>query len=349
MIAFELKALFKDTLQRCLPLNAIPPGAEADNAALSSPIIATPDTRFRSYVTFYSNLDNLIWRNVTTQLAIIGLGLTAIGAVIEKKIDIAPFSTRQTVTVICFGIALLTILTIYTIRRMRFHQELVERELRKLEPEGYFHARLKSTTTEWWRAAPLWTQIVFLFIAIAISALGASFLFSESRDMSKNSISPERANSEFGIFTNHEIMNNGEMRFRLMGKDGNGYIRTVAKDGSGWQNGHSHTRFSELYIVEKGWMVVATPTSSGELELAIFKPGQTYQTKAGELHNIYLPDGAVIHTVKFGILGAVEDWKPNEDFTSKTKTLTEADILRRIQGKGGVNQNGAKRNSKDRP
>ena len=39
--------------------------------------------------------------------------------------------------------------------------------------------------------------------------------------------------NRYGIRTNHNIMDNGERRFRLSGSDGSCYIRTEAAEASG--------------------------------------------------------------------------------------------------------------------
>jgi len=304
-----------------------PPGAEADNVVRSeeSPF-ASPDTRFRSYVTFYSTLDNLIWRNVATALAIIGLGSAAIGAAIEKRLA-APFlNGNNTTAIICFATAILVLLVVYTIRRMRFHHELMETELRKLEPAGYFHERLSSTRHKW-RSAPQWTQIVLASTAFGFVALGISFL--RENAMEETSVSSERANLDFGIFTKHSIMPNGELRFRLMGADGNGYIRTMASREGAWQKSHSHSHFSELYIVESGWMAIAVPDENKTPKWKLYYPGQTYRTELGQPHNVYLSAGAVLHTVKFGVVNSQSDWRPDLDFDAKTKIISEDILLSR--------------------
>ena len=56
---------------------------------------------------------------------------------------------------------------------------------------------------------------------------------------------------QYGIRTNHNIMDNGERRFRLSGADGSCYIRTEAPADSGWQNSHYHTRLSEICVVRR--------------------------------------------------------------------------------------------------
>jgi len=37
-------------------------------------------------------------------------------------------------------------------------------------------------------------------------------------------------------------------------------------------------------------------------------------TPVGQVHNVYLPEGAVIHTIKHGSNGASDDWHPAPEF-----------------------------------
>jgi len=119
--------------------------ADTDVSAHKVAEFASPDTRYRAYAAFHSNLDNLIWRNIATLLAAIGLGAAAIGTILEKGIDVSPFTSEGTAAAVCFFIAGGILLILFVLWRMRYHHELVEAELRALEPFGYFHARLDST------------------------------------------------------------------------------------------------------------------------------------------------------------------------------------------------------------
>ena len=56
--------------------------------------------------------------------------------------------------------------------------------------------------------------------------------------------------NEYGIITEHNIMDNGEKRFRLIGSDGSSYIRAEASFNGGWQKSHYHTTIKELYLVQ---------------------------------------------------------------------------------------------------
>lgn len=132
--------------------------------------IATKD-KFSGYIAIQTNLDNLIWKNVAVFLTIATLGLAGLGTIFEKHIAVAPLTSDQTAGVLCMIIWMLMTNTIFTLRRMRFHHELIESELRNLESCGYFHSRLKSTV-RWWLAAPFWTRILFMLIAAGFLVLG---------------------------------------------------------------------------------------------------------------------------------------------------------------------------------
>lgn len=122
------------------------------------------------------------------------------------------------------------------------------------------------------------------------------------------SISPRTARRTYGMSARHDRMPWGELRFRLMGDDGNGYCRTVAGSG-GWQNSHVHRRTTETYIVESGWMVMAVADEAGAPRLQRYGPGMVITAPIDLAHNVYLPAGAVVHTVKHGCVAGEIDWE----------------------------------------
>lgn len=115
----------------------------------------------------------------------------------------------------------------------------------------------------------------------------------------RKQISAKLAKERHGVSTLHEQMDNGEVRFRLKHSGGSAYIRTKASDRSGWQNSHYHAKVRESYIVESGWMALAELTI-GEARIRVFEAGDLVTTSPGVVHNVYLSDTAVIHTVKHG-------------------------------------------------
>ncbi|THB65101.1 MAG: hypothetical protein D6B26_04125 [Spirochaetaceae bacterium] len=137
-------------------------------------------------------------------------------------------------------------------------------------------------------------------------------------------ISDQEAREQFRICTNHEKMNNGELRFRLQSGDGSSYIRTVAGDCGAWQRSHYHEQTKETYIVQEGWMALAEQRE-GALLGRIYEKGTLVTTKPGIVHNVYLPCGAVIHTVKHGA-ASQSDWHESEEFDRMTTKLSEKEI-----------------------
>lgn len=132
--------------------------------------------------------------------------------------------------------------------------------------------------------------------------------------------------AKFGINSRHEIMDNGEMRFRLKANDGSGYIRTVTGNNGAWQNSHYHPNIIETYIVQKGWLVYAE-LKDGKCILKKYNENDIFSTVPGVVHNIYLPKEAVIHTVKHGE-ATEKEWIGNKDLDKLTKVLSEQDILK---------------------
>jgi hypothetical protein len=139
----------------------------------------------------------------------------------------------------------------------------------------------------------------------------------------------DEAKENYGITCPHERMPNRELRFRLVSTDGSAYIRTVSALGSGWQRSHFHKQVFETYIVQSGWMALAS-LRNGDLMLEKFVAGEIITTERLVPHNVYLPANAVIHTVKHGNT-AEKDWWPSPELDHRTTLLTEEDILLRAQ------------------
>lgn len=121
-----------------------------------------------------------------------------------------------------------------------------------------------------------------------------------------------------------ERMPNGELRARFVSPDGNNYIRTEAGSDGAWQNAHYHTALRETYVVEKGWMAYATDDED-TLSVSVLWPHELVTTQPRQPHNVYLPAGAVIHTIKHGATSS-KDWTPHDPLTAKCATLAEKQI-----------------------
>ncbi len=132
-----------------------------------------------------------------------------------------------------------------------------------------------------------------------------------------------------GIATNARQMPNGEYRFYFNMPDDSAYVRTEAGDTGAWQNAHFHKGVRETYIVQAGWMAFATLSPDGDPILRVYRSGGVVSSQPGEQHNVYLPQGAVIHTVKHSdAIGNPEkggaDWyDADPDFDAWCKGIDE--------------------------
>ena len=123
----------------------------------------------------------------------------------------------------------------------------------------------------------------------------------------------------YGITTNHNIMDNGERRFRLGGADGSVYIRTEASEDSGWQNSHYHTRLSELCIVQSGWVYYAE-LIDGRVVANKYTAGEHFIIRPMIAHNSWMAPNSILHTVKFGDCSNA-DWIPAPELDALVREL----------------------------
>ncbi len=137
-------------------------------------------------------------------------------------------------------------------------------------------------------------------------------------------ITNDIATSDYGITFQHEKMQSGELRFRLISEDGSSYIRTVNAKHGVWQNSHHHQSIKETYVIQKGWVAVAN-LIDGVLSLEMANTGDTFTVQPYIVHNLYLSADSVIHTIKHGA-SASNDWFGNCDLDKATKHLSEQDI-----------------------
>ncbi len=139
-----------------------------------------------------------------------------------------------------------------------------------------------------------------------------------------------------GFVAEVRIMPNGERRYTLKASDGSGYICTVAGATGAWQNAHFHKGVVETYIVQQGWMGFVEITSPKTARIRVLQVGQSICSQTEKGHNVYLPAGAVVHTVKFGqeVKNPEKDadwYAAPEAFDVWSKMLDE-DVLARSDG-----------------
>ena len=130
-------------------------------------------------------------------------------------------------------------------------------------------------------------------------------------------------------------MDNGEYRFRMMGPDNSGYIRTVMPEtDKGWQNSHFHKGIYETIVVQKGWIGVVDLLPDGTRKVAVRKANDVWTSHPEHPHNIYMAAGAVTHCVKHGddvgnpAKNGADWYEAPAGFDAWSKSLTEEDIFR---------------------
>lgn len=133
---------------------------------------------------------------------------------------------------------------------------------------------------------------------------------------------------ELGVETLHQLMDNGERRFRLISSDGTSYIRTEASSEGGWQNSHFHKELTEFYAVQKGWLVYAELSAEGKLSMRSMKQGDSVLVIPSIHHNIYMSPYTVTHVVKYGINVRQSDWFPSSELDMLTKHIPESELLK---------------------
>jgi hypothetical protein len=138
-----------------------------------------------------------------------------------------------------------------------------------------------------------------------------------------------------GVTVNHEEMENGEKRFRLLFSDGSAYVRTETPQKSSWQNSHYHSYLHEMYIVQTGWMIYAEYDMSKQVSIyRKIGTGQFCVSLPQVPHNIFVSAGCKFHTVKFGDI-AVNDWIAFEILDTITKSLSFDEALAKCEETGG--------------
>ncbi|GKT04018.1 hypothetical protein [Furfurilactobacillus entadae] len=136
--------------------------------------------------------------------------------------------------------------------------------------------------------------------------------------------------ASYGVFSHHQKMDNGELRFRLQFADGTSYIRTEGTATGAWQNSHKHQAVHEMFIVQTGWIVFVELVD----RVPIFKrysAGDYFTTTPGYAHNMYVSADTIIQCVKYGTaLKETADWIAAPDLDELTKKLSEQDLLTKI-------------------
>ena len=132
-------------------------------------------------------------------------------------------------------------------------------------------------------------------------------------------ISIEEA-EKYGIKNKHSILDTGEVRFRqICLKDNSAYIRAEGGKMGYWQRSHYHKYAREIYIIQKGAVIVAEDVKN-KVKIKKYKEGDVFIIEPNVAHNIYMYPNTVSHTVKFGKSDEY-DWVRSEDLDEKIKKM----------------------------
>lgn len=135
----------------------------------------------------------------------------------------------------------------------------------------------------------------------------------------------EKQAAENGISTRHTDMENGEIRYRLIGADNSSYIRTEAYK-SCWENAHFHMNCKEMYIVQRG-TIYFCELKDNQIFVKKMHEGDYTITSPNVIHNVHMCKDAIVHTVKFGDCEN-NDWHGSDKLLClKDLTLEELNIM----------------------
>ena len=124
--------------------------------------------------------------------------------------------------------------------------------------------------------------------------------------------------TKFGIEYKNSIMENGEKRFRqICSKDKTAYIRAEGGETGYWQKSHYHKSIKEVYIVQKGTILMAQYINNKVKINKIDEEG-IFKIEPNVPHNVYMYPNTVLHTVKYGRVKEY-DWESFEQLDDMLK------------------------------
>lgn len=116
---------------------------------------------------------------------------------------------------------------------------------------------------------------------------------------------------ENNISMSIEKMPNTEIRYRLKIDENTLYSITKSGDKLSWQNSHYHKYCNELYIVQKGKLVMITKDNN-KICSKVMKRGEIINIQPNVSHNLYMIEDTEICVLKYG------DIKPDDWYCDKS-------------------------------
>ena len=127
------------------------------------------------------------------------------------------------------------------------------------------------------------------------------------------------------IMIEQEKMENGEKRFRLKYLDESGVSITTNESKAYWQNAHYHKYGNELYVIQKGKVIIAIQEEK-EIKYKILKQSDSIELNKGIKHNLFLFPNSVIYNIKFGEI-IPNDWNQAKWLDEQCRKLNIKNIL----------------------
>ena len=138
---------------------------------------------------------------------------------------------------------------------------------------------------------------------------------------------------ELGVDFPCDVSDSGEHRFRCLDTiNGCGYILTRASKNGGWYKSHSHVRLTETFIIQKGWLGLATIDLSQavkSVQINTYKAGDIVTVRPNVAHNVYIPADCILLAIKHGNCSLPNDWVACPDLDGATKNIDESQIFQR--------------------
>lgn len=130
---------------------------------------------------------------------------------------------------------------------------------------------------------------------------------------------------KYGIQNKHSLLKTGEKRFRqFCATDNTAYIRAEGPNKGYWQRSHYHKTVREIYIVQKGTILLAEYINN-KVRIRKFEEGGIFVVEPNVPHNVYMCPNVVSHTVKFGE-SEEYDWLPFELLDEKIKEISKSKL-----------------------
>ncbi len=135
-----------------------------------------------------------------------------------------------------------------------------------------------------------------------------------------------------GRSPDYENLPSHGLRVQLTSEDdGSVYSRTSCFKGV-WQDSHYHAGMREIIAVQEGWIAFADLFGAkGLANVRILRKGESVTVQPCMSHSIYMPAGAVIHSLQFGdtVVGNADgqkNWHVSPELDKHIKHLDEEQI-----------------------